>query len=469
MLMGIRLQAHPTLEQKLVLSQWMGCARFIWNAKCDEHRYFNLFAKKYYPIGVYAPIDASYAQYKNDEISPWLKECPSQLLRNAASRWFYTYNDFMSGLCGKPRRKKKTGSGSIYLTKEVFRFEVCDDGVTRLFIGTKMNNIGYLTIRNHKNHKEPKSIHIKKRNGNYWVSFCYEDDLDISELNTQKDNLKYLCKASKEYLEKHTVGIDRGVVRPVQAGSEVYDLTPNQKRSRNVKEVYLKRYQRRLSEQVKGSNRRHKTKLKLSKCHEKIANIRNDYCHKTSRSIVNNPEVKVIILEDLKTRNMTASPKAKRDEVTGKWLRNGTNAKAGLNRSILKVGWHKLEAYIKYKSYRLGKAWFKVPAYQTSQECAACGHTHPDNRRSQDRFICGSCGHMDNADRNAAEVIKKRAIKLILDSGTELSDRGVLLSGMGRGATGKPLRAKARVASSNEASKKKVKVTMVALTGSSVL
>ena len=48
-------------------------------------------------------------------------------------------------------------------------------------------------------------------------------------------------------------------------------------------------------------------------------------------------------------------------------------------------------------------------------------------------FVCVSCGHTDNADKNASEVIKKRAIKLILDSGTELSERGVLFDS-GRGA-----------------------------------
>ncbi|MBW2648058.1 MAG: helix-turn-helix domain-containing protein [Deltaproteobacteria bacterium] len=32
--MGIKLQARPTEDQKLILSQWMGCARFIWNGKC---------------------------------------------------------------------------------------------------------------------------------------------------------------------------------------------------------------------------------------------------------------------------------------------------------------------------------------------------------------------------------------------------------------------------------------------------
>jgi len=105
----------------------------------------------------------------------------------------------------------------------------------------------------------------------------------------------------------------------------------------------------------------------------------------------------------------------------------------------------------------LGKSWFKVQAHHTSQECAACRHTHPDNRKSQSRFVCDSCGHTDNADRNAAEVIKKRAIRLFLDSGTELSKRGVLLD-KGCGAISKSLAAKAANASGNEASKKKRKV-----------
>ena len=70
MLMGIRLQAHPTGQQKLVLSQWMGCARFVWNAKCDEDRYLSAFARKYMPVGTYGPIDQKFSQYKDKELSP---------------------------------------------------------------------------------------------------------------------------------------------------------------------------------------------------------------------------------------------------------------------------------------------------------------------------------------------------------------------------------------------------------------
>ncbi len=78
MLFGIRLKANPTPNQKLILSQWMGCARFIWNAKCDEERYYSTFARKYYPIGTYAPIDQTTAQFKNRELSSFLYQCPSQ-------------------------------------------------------------------------------------------------------------------------------------------------------------------------------------------------------------------------------------------------------------------------------------------------------------------------------------------------------------------------------------------------------
>ena len=80
-----------------------------------------------------------------------------------------------------------------------------------------------------------------------------------------------------------------------------------------------------------------------------------------------------------------------------------------------------------------GKAVFKIPAHHTSQECSDCGNIHPSNRKSQELFECENCGHTDNADKNASEVIKKIAIKLILNSGTELSKRGVLLDS-GRGA-----------------------------------
>lgn len=460
MLTGIRLKANPSPEQKLTLSQWMGCARAVWNAKCDENRYYSTYARKYCSIGIYAPIDKKYSQFKDSELSPWLAECPSKIMANSACNWFDTYQDFMKGRCGKPKRKKKDIGGSIYLTKDLFRFELCADGVTRLFIGAERNNIGYLSLKLHRNFKEPKSLYIKKRYDAYWVSFCYDDGTDEGEILTQGDHLKYLKSCSTEFLVKHLVGIDRGVVRPIQAGETAFDFSPEQKLNKAKHERHVKRFQKRFARQVKGSKRRHKTKVKLSRAHENAANIRKDFCHKASRTLVDQKDARVFILEDLKTAQMTRHAKAKTDN-NGKWIRNGAAAKSGLNKAILDKGWHKFEEFLKYKANRAGKAWFKVSAHYTSQECSACDYTHPSNRRSQESFVCGSCGHSENADVQAAKVIKKRAICLILNSGSELSKRGLLLVDSGRGATAKSRRAKAPRASGDETSKKKRQIPKV--------
>tara|TARA_R110002012_G_scaffold308892_1_gene515577 strand:- start:92 stop:1483 length:1392 start_codon:yes stop_codon:yes gene_type:complete len=442
LLTGIKLRANPTSNQKLVLSQWMGCARSIWNAKVDEERYYRTFARKYYPIGTYAPLDQKTSQFKSKELSPWLYQCPSQILRNSAVNWYQTYQKFMKGACGRPKRKPKTDKGSIYLTREVFHFDRCEDGNLRLFIGTKTNNIGYLSFKAHRKFEIPNSLYVRKERGQYTVSFCYENGKNEVELSSNAEHLAFLQGSTKEYLEESVIGVDRGVVIPAHAGSMTFDFCDNQKKKMTKVDRYIKRLQRKLARQTKGSNRRNKTKHRIATHHAKKANIRNDFAHKTSRSLVDS-QAKVIVFEALSTSRMTRKPKAKQNE-QGRYVSNKAKQKAGLNKSILNVGWHIIETYTKYKAYQAGKAVFKIPAPYTSQECAQCDHTHPDNRKSQELFVCGNCGNTDNADNNASLVIKKRAINLILDTGTVLSDDGVLRtqSDSGRGGNRKTSRAK---------------------------
>ena len=174
MLTGIKLRAYPTEHQRLILSQWMGCARYIWNAKCIENKYYSTFARKYCSIDVFAPIDQTTSQFKDEELSPWLKHCPFSILGHSATNWYSTYVNFMRGKNGKPTIKKKNEKQSIHLTRELFEFKKCDDGNIRLFVGTKTNNIGFLSFKKHKNFNIPNSIYITKECGKYHVSFCYE-------------------------------------------------------------------------------------------------------------------------------------------------------------------------------------------------------------------------------------------------------------------------------------------------------
>ena len=454
MLTGIKLRANPPSHQKLILSQWMGCARSIWNAKVEEERYYRTYARKYCTIGTYAPIDQTTSQFKSKELSPWLSECPSQILRNSAVNWYQTYQKFMSGKCGRPKRKPKTDKGSIYLTREVFRFDHCDDGNVRLFIGTKTNNIGYLSFKAHGKFEIPNSLYVRKERGHYYVSFCYEQGQPDRKLSTNEEHLAFLQGATREYLEEHTMGVDRGVAIPVCAGEQTYDFTHSQKKNMSKADRYIKRLQRKLARQQKGSNRRAKTKHRIAVHHAKKANIRIDFAHKTSRLLVDS-SAKIIVFEALRTARMTRRPKAKQDE-QGRFISNKAKQKAGLNKSILNVGWHVIETYTYYKAYSSSKAVFKIPAPTTSQECAKCGHTHPDNRKTQALFVCGNCGNTDNADHNASLVIKKRAINLILDTGTVLSGDGVLRtqSDSGRGGNRKTGRAKSSTSSAQRSVKK---------------
>ena len=465
--MGIKYKANPTKEQKLILSQWMGCARAVWNAKCDQDKYERSFLSKFNTFGVrleskrvvfrkqesikdkekskkrkkyenvnffngktiikpfYADITQEFSLFKDKDLSPWLSKCPSQILRNSSVNWFKTYWKFIKGECGKPRRKKKSDEGSIHLTKELFQLKKNSGGSYQLFIGSKNNNIGFLSIKTHRKVSEPKSIYIKKKNGVYSVSFCYQDEVSEKDLIKKESYLKTLSKLDKLDLDEITEGVDRGVKIAAQTTGFGYDYQEIEKKRLISLEKKRKRYQRRMTKQVITSNRRKKTKSKIAKTYIKQANIRNNFCHQTSHSLVQKTAKKVFVFEDLKTKNMTKKPKAKQNE-HGRWLKNKAKAKAGLNKAILEKGWYKLELYTTYKAYRAHKVVFKVSPHYTSQECADCSHIQPENRKTQELFLCCNCGHTDNADINAAKVIKKRAINLIKHSGTELSKTGVL-------------------------------------------
>ena len=75
---------------------------------------------------------------------------------------------------------------------------------------------------------------------------------------------------------------------------------------------------------------------------------------------------------------------------------------SGLNKSILDQGWFEFKRQLSYKlDWQGGKLVLVNPQY-TSQRCYLCGNIHKENRKTQSRFECQSCGHIDNADNNAA-------------------------------------------------------------------
>lgn len=54
-----------------------------------------------------------------------------------------------------------------------------------------------------------------------------------------------------------------------------------------------------------------------------------------------------------------------------------------------------------------------VHAEYTSQECSHCHYIDEDNRKTQEKFKCLSCGHEENADINAARNIEQRVSEAV--------------------------------------------------------
>ncbi|MFJ3970681.1 RNA-guided endonuclease InsQ/TnpB family protein [Streptomyces parvus] len=136
---------------------------------------------------------------------------------------------------------------------------------------------------------------------------------------------------------------------------------------------------------------------RVADLHRKVRRQRLDHAHKTALGLVR--EHDLIAHEDLKIRSMvkTAAPKPD-PEQPGSFLPNGAAAKTGLNRSISDAGWGVFLTILTAKAESAGRDVIAVDPRNTSRTCPECGHVNAENRPTQEKFHCVSCGHQAHAD-----------------------------------------------------------------------
>jgi len=162
---GVKFRAYPDNKQLALLTCWIGCQRFVYNSKVEEDRYFRTFRNHALALtGVQTPVDQQYSQFKDEELTPWLFEVPSQILRNGAYRFMQAYARFFKGLSQQPSRKKRYGRQTVLLTKELFQFIPTGDTIKvndgpvkehRLTIGTEKFMVGELKFTAHRPYELP--------------------------------------------------------------------------------------------------------------------------------------------------------------------------------------------------------------------------------------------------------------------------------------------------------------------------
>ncbi len=72
------------------------------------------------------------------------------------------------------------------------------------------------------------------------------------------------------------------------------------------------------------------------------------------------------------------------------------------------LGWSfsQLRLFVEYKAALSGVSVVVVNPRNSSRTCSACGHCEKANRKSQAEFVCKHCGYSENADLNAARVLR---------------------------------------------------------------
>ena len=308
---GRKFRIYPTKEQTTPLSKWIGCQRFIYNSKVSEDRYFRKFKSKSLSlVGEDVPCDQKYSQFISTDTS-FLKEVPSQILRNGVYRWKSAYQRFFKKLAGRPTIKKKHGRQSVMITKELFCFYSVDQQTAMINLGTKKHPIGTIKVNVHLDYEVPDSIYISVHGGKWYVSFSNENDVVVA---TEGELLADLQHLTEEQLMEVTNGFDRNVVAPVASSDgNTFDYTAEQKKSLQKALTGKVKCQKRLAKKKIGSSNRRKAVKKVGRYDRKISDIRNDFSHKTSYTLADAP-VSLLVFEGLPIKNMTASAKGTVEE-----------------------------------------------------------------------------------------------------------------------------------------------------------
>src|SRR5258708_16378498 len=113
------------------------------------------------------PLDQQYAQFKTPELSRWLCDVPSQILRNGAVRWRNAKQRPLKGLAKAPRRRNRANFNSVMVTSELFAFRpdvdpATGESVCRLLLGTTSRSLGERKVKAHRPHGLPHVITLPR-------------------------------------------------------------------------------------------------------------------------------------------------------------------------------------------------------------------------------------------------------------------------------------------------------------------
>ena len=366
MILAKKVRIYPTKEQEQKLWQSVGTARFIYNytlAKQEEN-YKN--GGKFISDGI---IRKELTQLKKSELI-WLNEVSNNVTKQAVKDACNAYKRFFKGLAKKLKFKiRKKSKPSFY--NDTSKLKVKEKKVL-------IEKVGWI--------KTNEQIPIDVKYNNPRVT--YDNKYWYISVGVEVDK-------KQEELTDISLGIDLGLKDlAVCSDGKVFKNINKTKEVKNL-EKRLKQKQRQISRKYEinkikkgGSCQFIKTKNieKLENTtklmHRKLTNIRDNYIHQVTTSIVKTKPYRIVI-EDLNVSGMIKNKH--------------------LSDSVRKQCFNKFRQYITYKAELYGIGLVIADRfYPSSKTCSECGSIKKDLKLKDRVYRCPHCGVVIDRDYNAS-------------------------------------------------------------------
>ena len=358
---SFKYRLYPTKSQIRRMESTLEGCRYVYNKTLELRK--DAWEKDKENISLY---DTSYRLRLWKEAKEDLYTIHSQVLQNVQLRVDLAFKAFFrrckaGETPGYPRFKGKNRYDSFTFPQSGFKLN--DDKL-------KLYQIGNVKIKLHRPIQgKVKTLNIRKTaTGKWFATFsCELDDINIIQpIET-------------------SVGIDLGLTTFATMSNG--DVIHRQR--------FFKTYQDRIARASlkrekleKGSKERNRARLIESKIHEKLSNVRRDFCHKQALNLVNKYDL--ICFESLNIKSM--------QEDGFKTIRKG----------IADVSWNQFVQFTQYKAENAGKRVVLVDPKNTTKMCSRCGKIIP--KELSERTHSCSCGLTLDRDLNAAINVLRRGL-----------------------------------------------------------
>ena len=367
LIIGIKIRLEPNNKQNTKLFQSANTARWAYNwtlqRQQDNYKEGNKFIQDGY-------LRKELTQLKKTEEFKWLNKVSCNVPKQAIKDACDAYKKFFKGLSKHPKFKSKKENKLAFYNDNIC-LKVKNNKVL-------IERVGWIKT----SELIPKNKYHNPRitfDGLHWyLSVGIEKEQSI-----------------KEELQG-SIGVDLGIKELAVVSNGL--VVPNINKSTKIKKLerHKKKLQKKVSKKYKinkkgesyiKTNNIKKLEKRILKLNRKITNIRNDYIHKFTTSLVRTKPERIVI-EDLNVRGM---------------MKNHKLAKA-----IQEQSFYEIRRQLTYKC-----EWNNIELvianrfYPSSKTCSECGYIKPKLSLSERTYKCECCGLEIDRDLNAAINLSK--------------------------------------------------------------